>query len=124
MWETAHGHSSDSPVAGTGSPGGDDHDDDEDVEMDVPGEKAAGKRPDFGPQANVHDGSVTTLIYSADGSLAASGSEDTSVITWDVAPGNNTPKRLEGHGDTVSALAFLRDIRALASASHDELILI
>ena len=91
--------------------------------MDSPGEKAAGKRPEFGPQANVHDGSVTTLIYSADGSLAACGSEDTSVIIWDVA-GNNAPKRLEGHGDTVSALAFLRDIRALASASHDELILI
>ena len=124
MWETAHEHSSDSPIAGTASPGGDDHDDGEDVDMDAPGEKPGGKSPGCSPQANVHDGSMTTLIYSANGSLAASGSEDTSVITWDVAPGNNTPKRLEGHGDTVSALAFLRDIRALASASHDELILI
>ena len=78
MWETAHEHSFDSPVAGTDSRGGDNHDDGEDVDMDAPGEKPAGKRPDFGPQANVHDGSVTTLIYSADGSLAASGSEDTS----------------------------------------------
>ena len=63
---------------------------------------------------NVHDGSVTTLIYSADGSLAASGSEDTSVII----------KRLESHGDIVSTLAFPRDNRALASASQDELIFI
>ena len=54
MWETAHEHSFDSPVAGTDSPGGDDHDDGESVDMDAPGEKPAGKRPDFGPQANVH----------------------------------------------------------------------
>ena len=47
--------------------------------------KPAGKRPDFGPpgeRSRVHDESVTTLIYSADGSLAASGSEDISVIIW------------------------------------------
>ena len=64
---------------------------------------------------------MTTRIHSADSSLAASGSEDTSVIIWDVA-GNNAPTRLEGHGDTVSTLAFPRDNRALASASQDELI--
>ena len=123
IWEPAHEHSSDSPVVRMDSPGGDDHDDVQDVDMDAPGEKPAGKRPDFGPQANVHDGSVTTLIYSANGSLAASGSEDTCVIIWDVA-GNNAPKRLEGHGDTVSTLAFPRDNRALACASQDERIFI
>ena len=77
------------------SPGGDDHDDGEDVDMDAPGEKLAGKRPDFGPQANVHNGSMTTLIYSADGSLAAIGSEDTSVIIWDVAGNKRAQTRLK-----------------------------
>ncbi|KAI0696216.1 WD40-repeat-containing domain protein [Cerioporus squamosus] len=91
---------------------------DDDGAFDVgapPGEKAAGKRPEFGAQASVHDGSVTALTYSADGSFAASGSEDTCIVIWD---------RLEGHEDTVSALAFSRDNRVLASASQDERIIL
>ncbi|RPD70200.1 WD40 repeat-like protein [Lentinus tigrinus ALCF2SS1-7] len=96
---------------------------DADADMNPPGEKAAGKRPDFGPQASVHEGSVTALTYSADGSLVASASEDTYVIIWDVK-GINGPKRLEGHQDTVYALTFSRDNRVLASGSLDEHIIL
>ena len=46
--------------------------------------KAAGKRIIASAQAGVHDGSVTALAYSPDGSYAASGSEDTTVIVWNV----------------------------------------
>ena len=80
MWDTAHEHSFDSPVAGTDSRGGDNHDDGEDVDMDAPGEKPAGKRPDFGPQANVHDGPA----FSRDNRALTSASQDELIFVWDV----------------------------------------
>ena len=92
-----------------------DHHDDED--------RKAARQCVFDTQTSLHKDAVSCLTFSADGSLAASGSEEGSVIIWGVT-GNNAPKQLEGHGDTVSALAFSRDNCALASASLDELIFI
>ncbi|TFK89205.1 WD40 repeat-like protein [Polyporus arcularius HHB13444] len=121
MWETIPQIPGTTPYP-QGGPGA--MDDDGDVDLGAPpGEKAADKRPEFGTQASGHDGSVTALTYSADGSFAASGSEDTYIIIWDVHRGT-APKRLEGHQDTVSALAFSRDNRVLASASQDERIIL
>ena len=104
------------PVTRTQSGGSDSRGGDNDAPS---GDESAGKRPDRGGYASVHDGSVTALVYSTDGRFVASGSEDHHVIIWDVR-GDNAPQRLEGHEDTVSALAFSSDSRVLASASHDE----
>ncbi|KAI0696228.1 WD40-repeat-containing domain protein [Cerioporus squamosus] len=73
----------------------------------------------LGAPTSIHDGSVTAITYSADGKYAASGSEDTTIILWDV-PSNNVLRKLAGHSDTVSSLAFSRDNQYLASGSHDE----
>ncbi|RDX46028.1 YVTN repeat-like/Quino protein amine dehydrogenase [Lentinus brumalis] len=84
----------------------------------VPGETGTTKHTPIGSQAIVHRGVVTALIFSTDGSLVASGSEDTDVFIWDVH-GSAALKQLKGHEDTVSTLAFSRDNSVLASASQD-----
>ncbi|KAI0743147.1 WD40 repeat-like protein [Daedaleopsis nitida] len=76
-----------------------------------------------GAPTSVHDGSVTALAYSPDGKFAASGSEDTTIIVWDVE--RNSPRyKRPAHRDTVSSLAFSRDNRFLASGSNDKEIII
>ncbi|RPD70204.1 WD40 repeat-like protein [Lentinus tigrinus ALCF2SS1-7] len=77
----------------------------------------------YGAPTSIHDGSVTALTYSADGKYAASGSEDTTIILWDV-PTNNALHKLSGHCDTVSSLAFSRDNEYLASGSNDEKVIL
>lgn len=77
------------------------------------------KQFNAGAPTSVHDGSVTALTYSADGKYAASGSEDTTIILWDV-PSNTALHKLYGHSDTVSSLSFSRDNEYLASGSNDE----
>ncbi|KAI0650997.1 WD40 repeat-like protein [Trametes meyenii] len=63
-----------------------------------------------------HEGSVTALVYSADGKFLATGSEDTNIIIWN-AHDNSMKRKITGHDDTVSALAFNTTGSILASAS-------
>ncbi|KAI0743152.1 WD40-repeat-containing domain protein [Daedaleopsis nitida] len=100
---------------------------DEDVDMsDQAGEDEGDAEPKhrMGGATGVHESSVTSLVYSADGRYAASGSEDTKIIIWDTRDGLAAIQSFVAHEDTVSALAFSRDNSILASASHDETVML
>lgn len=54
-----------------------------------------------------HSGAVRSLTFSPDGLVLASGSEDKTIRLWNVRDGTLfLAKPLEGHVDTVTALAF------------------
>jgi cytochrome c len=67
-----------------------------------------------------HGGPVAALAVSPDGALLASASWDHSVRVWPLAGGE--PRVLEGHSDSVNAVAFLAD-GTLASGGYDARIL-
>ena len=68
-----------------------------------------------------HDGSVRCAVFSPDGSLIASGSEDHTVRIWDSATGKQSAV-LRSHDDTVFGVAFSPDGRLVASGSGDHTI--
>ena len=66
-----------------------------------------------------HRRDVTSVAFSSDGTILASGSEDDTIKLWDVATGRNIAT-LEGHTDYVTSVAFSHDGKLLASGSEDE----
>jgi WD40 repeat protein/tRNA A-37 threonylcarbamoyl transferase component Bud32 len=65
-----------------------------------------------------HDGPVTTVAFSPDGRLAASGSRDRTVRVWSVSDGECRAV-LREHTAGVTGVAFHPDGRHLASCSFD-----
>jgi WD40 repeat protein/DNA-binding SARP family transcriptional activator len=69
-----------------------------------------------------HTAPVTTVQFSRDGTLIATGSDDQQVLVWDVATGAQQDQ-LQGHSGPVWGLAFGPDDATLYSASTDRMLL-
>lgn len=70
-----------------------------------------------------HTSRVTSITFSSDGKLLASGSWDKSIRIWDVLTRKNVWV-INGHNDTVNCIAFSPDKerKILASGSSDKLV--
>lgn len=66
-----------------------------------------------------HDGSVTCVAYSRDGTRIASGTSGGTVRLWSAVTGDAVGRNLEGHTGGISAASFSPDGIRLASASDD-----
>ena len=65
-----------------------------------------------------HTDGVTSVAFSPDGRLLASGSYDKTIKLWEVATGSLV-RTLEGHTDPVLSVAFSPGGKLLASDSDD-----
>lgn len=70
-----------------------------------------------------HTNDVKSIAFSADGSMAASGDGDKTIILWDTAGWRQTAT-LKGHSGDVQTLQFSPDNRLLASGSRDDSVII
>ena len=65
---------------------------------------------------NGHDGSVTSIVFSPDGSILASGSDDGTIRLWEASGGSH--KSTLEHG-SVTSIVFSPDSKMLASGSNN-----
>ena len=70
-----------------------------------------------------HTDDVTTIAYSPDGTMAISGSLDTTLILWDISTGAIIHRFTE-HTDAINDVAFSPDGTTIVSASSDNTLII
>ena len=75
-------------------------------------------------QLKGHTGGVNSVAFTPDGRILASGSDDTTIILWDVATSHPKGASLKGHTGIVRSVAFTPDGRTLASGSWDNTIIL
>ncbi len=71
----------------------------------------------------LHSKDILSVAFSSDGSRAASGDRDNTVIVWDARTWTPTAT-LKGHSNNVQALAFAGKGRQLASGANDQSVII
>ncbi|MBN1993602.1 MAG: protein kinase [Anaerolineae bacterium] len=71
-----------------------------------------------------HTNDISSVAFSPDGQILASGSWDNTIILWDVATGQPVGDPLTGHTNSVNSVAFSPDRRILASGSADDTIIL
>ena len=71
---------------------------------------------------NKSETTVTSIVFSPDGSTLASGYNDGTIRLWEISTRKN--KNLKGHADSILSLDFSFDGRTLASGSRDKTICI
>jgi WD40 repeat protein len=71
-----------------------------------------------------HSDWVRSVVFSPDGNLLASGSDDRTIILWNVKTGKPLRPPLTGHTDFVHSVAFSPDGKTLASGSIDGTIIL
>jgi WD40 repeat protein len=69
-----------------------------------------------------HGKNISSIAFSPDGTIVATGAEDIAIIIWDVAT-RKSVGTLAGHSQTVSNLLFARDGESPLSGSLDGTIL-
>ena len=79
------------------------------------------ERPDIVWIQGGHGRDVTSVVFSPDGRLLASGSWDKTIKLWRVADGSLV-RTLTGHTVPVNSVSFSPDGRLLASGSWDKTI--
>jgi eukaryotic-like serine/threonine-protein kinase len=77
----------------------------------------AGRLNPFGRVISGHSGVITSVAFSPDGKLFASGSVDRTVRVWDLN-NSNVPPLVFAHTDDVNAVAFSPDGTLLAASSE------
>jgi WD40 repeat protein len=68
-----------------------------------------------------HQDEVSRIVFSPDGTLAASSSKDKTIRIWDVATGREL-RSIRGHNRRLTDIAFSPDGRFIASGSLDALV--
>ena len=71
-----------------------------------------------------HNRGVTSVAFSPDGKLLASGSEGGSIILWDLVSRQPITPQLAGHQGNINSIVFSPNGEILASGSHDKTIIL
>ena len=70
-----------------------------------------------------HTNRIVSIVYSPDGSIIATGSDDNTVRLWDVHT-NEPIRTFTGHTEDVNTVAFSPDGKTLISGSYDGTVLL